>query len=90
MLGVKLADPNGVENMGVPAERDGLNLLSIHTVFGTEKKTRPVSGQPYAILPFCCRSLELHPDFEGYEVHMGDTYRTGDTRPFAQPLHREW
>jgi adenosylcobyric acid synthase len=32
MLGLKLSDPSVTENNGVPAERDGLGLLSIRTV----------------------------------------------------------
>jgi adenosylcobyric acid synthase len=82
MLGLTLSDPRGTENDGVPVERDGLGLLSVQTVFSTEKTVRPVSGQqcgtPYA------DGLWRAPDFRGYEIHMGETYRTEGTRPFAQ------
>jgi adenosylcobyric acid synthase len=82
MLGLTLSDPRGTENDGVPVERDGLGLLSVQTVFSSEKTVRPVSGQqcgtPYA------GGLWRAPDFRGYEIHMGETYRTEGTRPFAQ------
>jgi adenosylcobyric acid synthase len=82
MLGLKLSDPRGAENEGVPVERDGLGLLSVQTVFNTEKTVRPVSGQ------LCDASfaegLWRSPGFQGYEIHMGETYRKGETRPFAR------
>lgn len=82
MLGRKLADPSGVENNGVPIERDGLGLLPVRTVFNTEKITRPVSGV------LCDSSfaggLWQSPEFQGYEIHLGDTQLTGEVRPFAQ------
>jgi adenosylcobyric acid synthase len=81
MLGRRLSDPRGVENEGVPVERDGLGLLSVHTVFNAEKTVRPVSGQ------LCDASfaegLWRAPEFQGYEIHMGETQRSGATRPFA-------
>jgi adenosylcobyric acid synthase len=82
MLGLKLSDPSGAENEGVPVERDGLGLLSVRTVFSTEKTVRPVSGQ------LCDASFAegswRAPEFQGYEIHMGETYRNGETRPFAR------
>jgi adenosylcobyric acid synthase len=82
MLGLKLSDPSGAENNGVPAERDGLGLLSVQTVFSIKKTVRPVSGQ------LCDASfaagLWRAPDFQGYEIHMGETYRKRETRSFAR------
>jgi adenosylcobyric acid synthase len=81
MLGLKLSDPCGAENEGVPVERDGLGLLSVQTVFSTEKTVRPVSGQ-LCDASFAEGSWRV-PDFQGYEIHMGETYRNGETQPFA-------
>jgi adenosylcobyric acid synthase len=82
MLGVKLSDPAGVENNGVPIERDGLGLLSAHTLFGPEKTVRRVSAE------ICDRTfagrLWQSTGFEGYEIHMGETQLSGETRPFAR------
>ncbi len=76
-----ISDPRGTENEGVPVERDGLGLLSVQTVFNTEKTVRPVSGR------LCDSSfaegLWRAPEFQGYEIHMGETCRKGETRPFA-------
>jgi adenosylcobyric acid synthase len=82
MLGLKLSDPSGAENEGVPAERDGLGLLSVQTVFSIDKTVRPVSGQ-LCDVSFAA-GLWRAPDFQGYEIHMGETYRTGETQPFAR------
>jgi adenosylcobyric acid synthase len=82
MLGLKLSDPCGAETEGVPVERDGLGLLSVQTVFNTVKTVRPVLGQ------LCDASfadgLWRAPEFQGYEIHMGETYRKGETQPFAR------
>jgi adenosylcobyric acid synthase len=82
MLGLKLSDPCGAENEGVPVERDGLGLLSVQTVFSTEKTVRSVSGE------LCDASfaegLWRAPEFQGYEIHMGETYRQGEAQPFAR------
>jgi adenosylcobyric acid synthase len=82
MLGLKLSDPRGAENDGVRGERDGLGLLSVQTVFSAEKTVRPVSGQ-LCDVSFAA-GLWRAPDFRGYEIHMGETYRTGETQPFAR------
>ena len=81
MLGLKLSDPSGTENDGVPAERDGLGLLSIRTVFNTEKTVRSVADQ------LCNASFASGvwqaSEFPGYEIHMGETYLE-EARPFAR------
>ena len=82
MLGLKLSDPLGAENEGVPVERDGLGLLSIQTVFNTAKTVRPVSGQLCDVS--FAEGLWRAPEFQGYEIHMGETHRSGETRPFAR------
>ena len=82
MLGIKLSDPSGAENNGAPAERNGLGLLSVQTVFSAEKIVRPISGE------LCdaafAEGLWQDREFQGYEIHMGETYRNGATRPFAR------
>jgi len=82
MLGIKLSDPSGAENNGAPAERNGLGLLSVQTVFSAEKIVRPISGE------LCdtafAEGLWQDRQFQGYEIHMGETYRNGATRPFAR------
>ena len=72
MLGLDIADPEGVEGGG---ETDGLGLLPVSTVLAGDKKTEQFSGS------FCetegifsgLSGLEI----EGYEIHMGRTSRSG-------------
>jgi adenosylcobyric acid synthase len=82
MLGQNLSDPAGVENNGVPVEREGLGLLAVRTVFGREKITRPVSAE------ICDQDsgagLWKTTRFQGYEIHMGETQRSSDAQPFAR------
>lgn len=80
MLGVKIDDPQGMENDGSPTEQNGLGLLPIETVMLTTKTTRPVKGTT------CTESFQGQPwptsAFHGYEIHMGETRYL----PGAQPL----
>jgi len=82
MLGLRLSDPDGVENNGIPVERDGLGLLSVRTVFSKEKTTRLISAELYD--PSFAQGLWRATTFQGYEIHMGETHRTPDARPFAR------
>lgn len=81
MLGLNLSDPYGVENNGTPVQRAGLGLLSVSTVLGTEKTTRPVVGEICGFNP----ALEAWQSrtFQGYEIHMGETVRTKEVQAFA-------
>ena len=45
MLGVKIDDPQGTENNGVPCARQGLGLLRMWTMLQPEKITRLASGR---------------------------------------------
>ena len=76
MMGVEIADPEGVE--GSPGRKAGLGLLPVCTVFGTEKEkvTRRVKF----------RGCGTNVHGEGYEIHMGRTFLVGDA-PHA-PLVR--
>jgi adenosylcobyric acid synthase len=82
MLGVKLSDPGGVENNGIPVEREGLGLLAVCTVFSQEKTTRRISAELYD--PSFAAGLWQATTFQGYEIHMGETDRARDARPFAR------
>jgi adenosylcobyric acid synthase len=82
MLGRKLSDAGGVENNGIPIERDGLGLLAVDTVFNQEKTTRRISAELFD--PSFAAGLWQATTFQGYEIHMGETDRARDTRPFAR------
>jgi adenosylcobyric acid synthase len=82
MLGLRLSDPHGVENHGIPIERDGLGLLSVRTVFSKEKTTRLTSAELYD--PSFAQGRWQATAFQGYEIHMGETDRTEEARPFAR------
>lgn len=81
MLGEKIFDPTGIENGGIPAERKGLEILPIGTVFHSQKTTRPISGEittgAVAGLPW------TNKQFKGYEIHVGETHRSEGTQAFA-------
>ena len=68
MLGMTLEDPDGVEEGGMMR---GMELLPVHTVFEKAKTRTRVSGITGALNgPW--KELS-HTNFEGYEIHMGDT-----------------
>lgn len=68
MLGMTLEDPDGVEEGGMMR---GMELLPVHTVFEKAKTRTRVSGITGALNgPWQALS---HTNFEGYEIHMGDT-----------------
>jgi adenosylcobyric acid synthase len=70
MLGDSLSDPDGVEEGGTLR---GMGLLPVKTVFAKEKVRTRVSGN------FLGFSGSEHVPFTGYEIHMGETMRTGGT-----------
>ncbi|MDR3637205.1 MAG: cobyric acid synthase [Isosphaeraceae bacterium] len=72
MLGRRIDDPLGVESN----ERSvaGLGLLDVQTTFLVSKTRHRVEG----------RLEEGDVSLSGYEIHMGETERDGDTRPFAR------
>lgn len=67
-LGKKISDPYNTECGG---EINGMGLLDIETIFSSEKKRTRING----IISNCggCFSLLNGAEFEGYEIHMGDT-----------------
>jgi len=79
MLGSSIEDPHGIENQGESCERNGLGFLPVRTVLHAEKTVRRVQG--------CLRSefLGLCPEtrFQGYEIHVGETFYEPGSRPLA-------
>ena len=68
MLGRAVADPHGVESGG---EEAGLGLLPVRTTLGREKVTRRVRA----------RWRPHGPDFEAYEIHVGEAEPDEPARP---------
>nr|WP_317891973.1 cobyric acid synthase [uncultured Sphingomonas sp.] len=67
MLGLSIADPEGLEG---PAERvEGLGLLAVDTELGGDKKLAEVRGTANGAA------------FEGYEIHLGRTSGPDTARP---------
>jgi adenosylcobyric acid synthase len=81
MLGVSIEDPHGIENQGESSSRKGLGFLPVRTVLHAEKTVRRVQG--------CLRSeflgLSPRPEtrFQGYEIHVGETFYEPGSRPLA-------
>lgn len=71
MLGLSVADPDGIE--GPAGETKGLGLLNVRTVMGGDKTLREVSA----------RHAGLNQPFKGYEIHIGETDGPDCQRPFA-------
>jgi adenosylcobyric acid synthase len=82
MLGSSIEDPQGIENQGESCERKGLGLLPVRTVLGGEKTVRRVRGSLRTNL----FATDLSPEtrFEGYEIHVGETFYEPGTRPLAE------
>jgi adenosylcobyric acid synthase len=81
MLGVSIEDPHGIENQGESCSRRGLGFLPVRTLLHAEKTVRPVQG--------CVRSeffgsgLCTAASFQGYEIHVGETFYEPGSRPLA-------
>jgi adenosylcobyric acid synthase len=69
MLGLRIADPLGIE--GASGEIQGLGLLDVETELASEKALRPAQGRA------------LGESLQGYEMHMGITRGPDAERPFA-------
>ena len=82
MLGLGMQDPEGMENNGLPATREGLKIIGVRTVFQRAKTTRLVAGH------VCCEILTGHSlamtTFKGYEIHLGETRREAGVSEFAR------
>jgi adenosylcobyric acid synthase len=82
MLGSSIEDPHGIENQGESCERKGLGLLPVRTVLGVEKTVRRVHGSLRTNL----FATDLSPEtrFEGYEIHVGETFYEPGSRPLGE------
>ncbi len=72
MLGRVVADPLGIE--GPPSSVEGLGLLDVETVMGTDKTLVEVTGETVA---------DRVP-FRGYEMHVGRTSGPDCARPLVR------
>jgi adenosylcobyric acid synthase len=81
MLGSSIEDPHGIENQGKSCARKGLGLLPVRTVLGVEKTVRRVHG--FVRTCFFDTDLPLKNRFEGYEIHVGETFYEPGARPLA-------
>jgi adenosylcobyric acid synthase len=81
MLGSSIEDPHGVENQGKYCERNGLGLLPLRTVLGLEKTVRRVHG--FLRTNFFDTDLSSENRFEGYEIHVGETFYEPGARPLV-------
>jgi adenosylcobyric acid synthase len=70
MLGLSIADPDGIE--GEPETVPGLGLLQVDTTLGDDKVTVPVAG----------RHVVSGEAVSGYEIHLGRTEGPDCARPF--------
>ena len=71
MLGEYVDDSSGLE--GLPIITEGLNLLNIKTKMLPQKKIRKVNA----------KHIETNILFQGYEIHIGETYGIDCERPFS-------
>jgi adenosylcobyric acid synthase len=81
MLGTAIEDPHGIENQGESSSREGLGLLPVRTVLQPEKIVRRVQGRLRS--EFLGLSLCAEASFQGYEIHVGETFYEPGSRPLA-------
>jgi adenosylcobyric acid synthase len=74
MLGSSIEDPHGIENQGESCEPKGLGFLPVRTVL---HRRRPCGGSRLPAISFRpCLCPETR--FEGYEIHVGETFMKPD------------
>ena len=76
MLGVKIADPDGIE--GPAGDTEGLGFLNVETVMTPNKSLTEVSA----------KHAGSGADFSGYEIHIGRTDGPDRARAFASVDNR--
>jgi adenosylcobyric acid synthase len=81
MLGSSIEDAQGIENQGEACSRIGLSLLPVRTVLCAEKTVRRVRGCLHANFFGSGFGPETH--FEGYEIHVGETFYETGAHPLA-------
>jgi adenosylcobyric acid synthase len=82
MLGSSIEDPYGIENQGQPCVRTGLGFLPVRTVLQSEKTVRRVEG--YLRSEFFGFSFSPEARFQGYEIHVGETFYEPGSCPLAE------
>ncbi|HEX2229972.1 MAG TPA: cobyric acid synthase [Candidatus Binatia bacterium] len=87
VLGISIEDPQGIENQGRPVSRDGLGFLPVRTILGAEKTVRRVQG--WLRSNFFGVGLPLEAQFEGYEIHLGETFYETGALPLADLCCRD-
>jgi len=81
MLGVSIDDPLGIENNHKPVNQAGLGLLPVRTVMRVEKTVRRIRGSLRD--GFFGGRFSPQARFEGYEIHVGETFYQTGARPLA-------
>jgi adenosylcobyric acid synthase len=81
MLGSSIEDPHGIENAGKRCIRKGLGFLPVRTILQPEKTVRLVNGRLRT--NFFDAGLPPETSFEGYEIHVGETFYEPGSRPLA-------
>jgi adenosylcobyric acid synthase len=81
ILGLAIEDPHGIENDGEPCSRTALGLLPVRTVLRSEKTVRRVTG--WLRHNFFRPEEPAENTFEGYEIHVGETFFEGEIQPLA-------
>jgi len=81
MLGSSIEDPHGIENRGQRCIRSGLGFLPVRTVLHAEKTVRRVHGWLRSEFLGFSPCPETH--FQGYEIHVGETFYEAGARPLA-------
>jgi adenosylcobyric acid synthase len=87
MMGTSIEDPLGIENQGSPVARNGLCLLPVRTVLRQHKTVRRVEGVVRCDW-FGVGSQPSIP-FEGYEIHLGETFYETGASPYAEVFTSE-
>jgi adenosylcobyric acid synthase len=87
MLGLSIEDPLGTENQGEPCNRTALGLLPVRTVLRAEKTVRRVRGSLRS--NFFCNDSMPPVAFEGYEIHVGETFYQSGARLLADIWREE-
>ena len=78
ILGRSIRDEEAVESGG---EEEGLGLLPVETALGTEKKQTLFTGSVVASEGVLADMNNC--PVEGYEIHMGETFVSGDAKEFT-------
>ena len=86
MLGASIDDPHGIENQREPCSRPGLGLLPVRTVLRAKKTVRRVRGTLRR--DFLGAGIPAKSSFEGYEIHVGETFYQSGASPLAD-IERE-